>query len=136
MYLLDTNICIYAIKGTYPELTKKLLSIPPSEIFISSITVSELEYGAAKSQWGERTRIIMQSFLANFEILPFDENDAICLGRFRASLARAGTPIGAYDVMIAAQGFARGLTVVTHNVREFSRIPGLLVEDWALDSNQ
>jgi tRNA(fMet)-specific endonuclease VapC len=134
MYLLDTNICIYAMKGTYPKLTKKLLSISPSEIAVSAITVSELEYGAAKSKWGERTRTIMRSFLANFEVLPFDGNDAIYLGQFRAALARSGTPIGAYDTMIAAQGFARGLTVVTHNVGEFGRIHGLVVEDWTAEN--
>ena len=131
MYLLDTNICIYAMKGTYPAIGQRLFTISPEEIFVSSVTVGELEYGAAKSRLGERTRDIMRSFLANYEILPFDENDAIHFGRFRALLAASGTPIGAYDVMIAAQGFARGLTVVTHNIKEFGRIPILKLEDWA-----
>lgn len=72
----------------------------------------------------------MRAFLANYTILPFDENDAILLGRFRAELAALGTPIGAYDIMIAAQGFARELVVVTHNIREFQRIHGLRLEDW------
>ena len=130
MYLLDTNICIYAMKGTYLAVGQKLLSIEPDKIFVSSVTVGELEYGAAKSRWGARTREVMRSFLANYEILPFDENDAIHFGRFRAALTISGTPIGAYDVMIAAQGVARGLTVVTHNIGEFSRVPGLQWEDW------
>ena len=130
MYLLDTNICIYAMKGIYPTIGQKLLAIEPDKIFISSVTIGELEYGAAKSRWGTRTREVMCSFLANYEILPFGENDAIYFGRFRAALAISGTPIGAYDVMIAAQGVARNLTVVTHNVREFSRVPGLQWEDW------
>ncbi len=132
MYLLDTNICIYAMKGMYPPIRQRLLSIRPENIFVSSVTVGELEYGAAKSRWGDRTREIMRSFLANFEILPFDGDDAVHFGRFRALLATAGTPVGAYDVMIAAQGVARNLIVVTHNTKEFSRIPGLTVEDWTL----
>lgn len=130
MYLLDTNICIYAMKGIYACLTEKLLSIHPEQIFISSVTVGELEYGVAKSRWGERSRNIMRAFLANYTILPFDENDAILLGRFRAELAALGTPIGAYDIMIAAQGAARELVVVTHNTREFQRIHELCLEDW------
>ena len=131
-YLLDTNICIYAINGRHPQLTNKLLTILPDEIAVSSITVGELEYGAAKSRWGNRTRQTMYAFLSNFNILPFDNNDAVCFGNLRASLALAGTPIGAYDVMIAAQGLTKGLTVVTHNTGEFSRVPGLKLEDWVI----
>ncbi len=130
MFLLDTNICIYAMKGTYPSLNQRLITVPPEEILVSSVTVGELEYGAAKSRWGERTRQVLQTFLANYEIIPFDEMDAIYFGKFRAELAFSGTPIGAYDVMIGAQGVARNLIVVTHNTREFCRIPGLILEDW------
>jgi len=130
MYLLDTNICIYAMKKTYPCLNEKLLSINPDNIVISSVTVGELEYGAAKSRWSERSRHILNAFLANYEIISFNTSDAIHFGKIRAALALKGTPIGFYDVMIGAQGFARNLTVITHNVKEFCRIPGLLVEDW------
>ena len=129
-YLLDTNICIYSMNNRHPRLTEKLLTILPDDISISSITVGELEYGAAKSRWGARTRQMMYAFLSNFNILPFDNADAICFGNLRAALALAGTPIGAYDVMIAAQGLTKGLIVVTHNIREFSRVPGLELEDW------
>ena len=130
MFLLDTNICIYAINGRHPRLTKKLLSVHPSEILVSSITVGEMEYGAAKSHWGERTRQIMHAFLANYDTLPFTEQDAALFGAFRAQLEAAGITIGVLDVMIAAQGVANGLTVVTHNTREFIRIPGIKLEDW------
>lgn len=130
MFLLDTNICIYAMKGTYPSLNQRLITVPPEEILVSSVTVGELEYGAAKSRWGERTRQVLQTFLANYEIIPFDEMDAIYFCKFRAELAFSGTPIGAYDVMLGAQGVARNLIVVTHNTREFCRIPGLILEDW------
>ena len=131
-YLLDTNICIYAINNRYPKLKQKLLTVLPDDIAVSSITVGELEYGAAKSKWGDRTRQTMYAFLSNYTILPFDNADAICFGNLRASLASAGTPIGAYDVMIAAQGLAKDLTVVTHNTGEFSRVPGLNLEDWVV----
>ena len=130
MYLLDTNICIYALKGKYPHLTQKLLSVSPEQIFISAITLSELEYGAAKSKWSERTRQIMHAFLSNFSILAFNEEDAAVLGQLRAYLAAEGTPIGAYDAMIGAQGISRRLIVVTHNTKEFERIPELPLEDW------
>ena len=129
-YLLDTNTCISAINGRHPNLTYKLLSVLPSDIAVSSITVGELEYGAAKSRWGDRTRQTMYAFLSNFSILPFDNDDAIVLSNIRAALALSGTPIGAYDVMIGAQGLAKGLTVVTHNTKEFSRIKGLKLDDW------
>ena len=132
MYLLDTNICIYAINGRHPSLTKNLLTIPPDEIAVSSITVGELEYGAAKSHWEDRTRQTMYAFLSNFTVIPFDNEDAACFGNLRAALAQAGTPIGAYDVMIAAQGLTKGLTVVTHNTGEFSRVPGLKLADWTV----
>ena len=132
MYLLDTNICIYAINGQHPSLTKNLLTIPPDEIAVSSITVGELEYGAAKSHWGDRTRQTMYAFLSNFTVIPFDNEDAACFGNLRAALAQAGTPIGAYDVMIAAQGLTKGLTVVTHNTGEFPQVPGLKLADWAV----
>ena len=130
MFLIDTNICIYAMKGTFPSLNQRLLA-EHDEIFISSVTVGELEYGAAKSHWGERTRQVFQAFLANYAIIPFDEMDAIYFGKLRAELASRGTPIGVYDAMIGAQGVARTLTVITHNTKEFCRIPGLIVEDWA-----
>ncbi|MBQ9697988.1 MAG: type II toxin-antitoxin system VapC family toxin [Acidaminococcaceae bacterium] len=130
MYLLDTNICIYAINGRHPRLSQRLLTIHPNDIYISSVTVGELVYGAAKSWWGSRTRQIMYAFLANFTIIPFTEKDAVIFGRCRAGLTAAGTPIGAYDLMIAAQGISRNLTVVTHNMKEFSRVPGIVLEDW------
>ena len=132
MYLLDTNICIYAINGRYPNLNNYLLTIPPDDIYISTITIGELEYGAAKSQWGDRTRQIMHAFLSNFSKIPFSESDAALFGQLRAILASSGTPIGAYDIMIAAQGVSRHLTVVTHNTKEFSRVPGIMLEDWVI----
>ena len=130
MYLLDTNICIFAIKGQYPTIAEKLLSIHPDDIKISAVTVMEMEYGAAKSKWSDRSREAIKAFLASFEILPFSDMDAAVCGQLRADLAVRGTPIGAYDIMIAAQGVSRGLTVVTHNTGEFQRVQGIKLEDW------
>ena len=130
MYLLDTNICIYFMKNQYPQLTQRLLSMNPAELMLSSITVFELEYGAEKSNWGDRTREKLAMFLAPFNILPFSTEDAVCAGKLRGYLEKKGLPIGPYDVQIAAQGLSRGLTLITHNVGEFSRVPNLKLEDW------
>jgi len=130
MYLLDTNTCIYFLKNSFPTLTQKLLDTDPSELFISSITVFELAYGAEKSKWGEKTRQKLAMFLAPFTILPFDSEDAMVAGRIRGALEQHGTPIGPYDVQIAAQALAKGLTVLTHNMKEFQRVLDIKVEDW------
>ena len=130
MYLLDTNTCIYFMKNTYPDLTQKLLSHHPSDLMVSSVTVFELEYGAAKSNWGERTRQKLAMFLAPFTILPFTSDDALCAGRIRAGLEKLGTKIGPYDLQLAGQAISRNLVLVTHNTGEFNRVPGLRLEDW------
>ncbi|MBR4606515.1 MAG: type II toxin-antitoxin system VapC family toxin [Lachnospiraceae bacterium] len=131
-YLFDTNCCIYGIKGSFQSLTDRLMEISPGEIAISTITLGELEYGAAKSKWGDRTRNSMKAFLSNFPVLEFTEGDARVFGTIRATLELSGNKIGLLDAMIGAQGVNRGLTVVTHNVREFVRIPGIILEDWCI----
>ena len=130
MYLLDTNICIYLMKNTYPALTERVFSHNPSDLLISAITVFELEYGAEKSNWGEKTRHKLAMFLSPFTILPFTTDDAVMAGRLRGYLERQGTPIGPYDILIAAQGVSEELAVVTPNMGEFSRVPDLKLEDW------
>ena len=130
MYLLDTNILIYLMKGTFPALNEMAMTVHPSQMAVSAVSILELEYGASKSRWGERTRQTLRIFLSEFQIIPFTEADAVAAGRIRAELAQRGILIGAYDLQIAAQGVARGLTVVTHNTGEFQRVPGLSVEDW------
>ena len=130
MYLLDTNICIYFMKNQYPLLSQKILSHNPSELRLSAITVFELEYGAEKSSWGNRTREKLAMFLAPFNILPFSQEDAAFAGRLRGYLEKQGTPIGPYDVQIAAQALSGGYTLITHNVGEFSRVSNLRLEDW------
>ena len=132
MYLLDTNICIYVMKNSYPALTQKVLSFDPSDLCISSIIVFEVEYGAAKSNWGEKTRQSMQMFLAPFHIIDFDSKDAASAGFIRAYLEKKGNPIGPYDLQIAGQAVSKSLTLITHNVGEFSRVPRIQVEDWVV----
>ena len=132
MYLLDTNICIYVMKNSYPALTQKVFSFDPSDLCISSITVFELEYGAAKSNWGDKTRQSMQMFLAPFNIIDFDSKDAASAGIIRRYLEKQGSPIGPYDVQIAGQAVARSIVMITHNVGEFGRVPRLMVEDWVM----
>ena len=130
--LLDTNVCTHFMKNAYPRLTEKLLSYDPAELLISAITVYELEYGAEKSSWGEKTREKLALFLAPFNIVPFTADDAVVAGSIRVYLERQGTPIGPYDVQIAAQALSRGIPVVTHNTGEFRRVPNLKVEDWVV----
>lgn len=130
MFLLDTNMCIYAMKEAFKGLNRKIFSLDPKDVMVSSVTVYELEYGAAKSKWGERTQQNLALFLAPFTIIPFNSDDAVTAGKIRACLERLGTPIGPYDIQIAAQGLARDLTVITHNMAEFSRVPNLKLEDW------
>ena len=132
MVLLDTNVCIHFMKNTHPQLTEKLLSYAPAELLISSITVYELEYGAEKSNRGEKTREKLIMFLAPFNIIPFTSADAVTAGKLRGYLERKGTMIGPYDIQIAAQALSRNIPVVTHNTGEFSRVPNLRVEDWTL----
>ncbi len=130
MFLLDTNVCIHFMRNTQPRLTEKLLCMDTARLFISAITVFELEYGAEKCSWGERTRRQLAMFLAPFQILPFTTEDAVAAARIRAYLERRCTKIGPYDVQIAAQALTRSFTVVTHNTGEFLRVPGLSLEDW------
>ena len=130
MFLLDTNACVFLMKNRHPAAVQRLLNIDPSEISVSSVTLFELEYGASKSQWPEKNRAGYRLFLAPYTIVPFDSADAITAGEIRSLLAKAGTPIGPYDLQIAAQGLVRGYTVVTHNTGEFSRVPNLKITDW------
>lgn len=109
---------------------KRLQNTDISEICISVITLSELEYGVAKSADKIQNRMALAEFLAPLEVVSFNENAAAKYGEIRAFLETRGKPIGAYDMMIAAHALSLDLTVVTNNVREFNRIPGLQIENW------
>ncbi len=132
MYFLDTNIFIYYMKNSYPHLTEKIFSMNPDNLFLSSITLFELEYGAEKSSWGAKTREKLYTLLSPFHFLNFTSQDAVESGRVRAVLEKDGPPIGIYDTLIAGQALSRDLILVTHNTREFNRVPNLSIEDWVL----
>ena len=129
-YMLDTNICIYAIKHKPKHVFEKLQEHDPSEICISSVTYAELAHGVEKSQAVERNRLALGLLIANIEIMSFDSLAAECYGKIRADLERVGTPIGPLDMMIAGHAKSLGYTVVTNNTREFERVEGLRLENW------
>ena len=129
IYLLDTNTCVYAIKRN-EEVMRRLRERGPEDFGISAITVAELWFGAARSSRPQTTRAGADAFLKPFEILPFAGKAADEYAEIRLQLEKAGQPIGERDLLIAAIAKSRRLTVVTHNVREFSRVSGLKVEDW------
>lgn len=129
-WMLDTNICIYLIKKRPAEVIDKIKKLNPADIAVSTITVSELQYGAEKSGYPEKNRIALEQFLAVFEVVAFDTRAASHYGEIRFTLEREGTPIGAMDLLIAAHARAMGLILVTNNRREFERVSGLCVENW------
>lgn len=129
IYLLDTNTCVYAIKRM-PQVLRRLQERSPGDFAVSAITVAELRFGAAKSSRPTETRRGVDAFLKPFEVLPFGNDAASEYAPLRLTLEREGRPIGERDLLIAATAKSLGLIVVTHNVREFSRVPGLKVEDW------
>ena len=129
-YLLDTNICVLLIRQKSPHVLAKLTGHLITDIAISAITVAELQYGVDKSSQPTRNQQALDQFLLPLTIIPFDEQDAITYGQIRANLETNGIPIGALDTLLAAQAVRYNLILVTNNVREFARVPGLVVEDW------
>jgi tRNA(fMet)-specific endonuclease VapC len=129
-YLLDTNVCVMYLNGRSDLVRDRILSTPTQDMAVCSVVKAELFYGAMKSNNPTRTLERQQQFLERFVSLPFGDDAAILFGQIRAWLANAGTPIGAYDLQIAAIALANSLTLVTHNTREFDRVDGLQIEDW------
>jgi tRNA(fMet)-specific endonuclease VapC len=130
--LLDTNICIYVIRRKSPEILSRLTRHVAGDLGISSITVAELQDGVERSQRPEQNREALNQFLIPLAIVDFDYEAALAYGRIRADPEAHGLPIGSLDLLIAAQAVSLGVTLVTHNTREFSRVPGLRVEDWTI----
>jgi len=131
-FLLDSNTCIRYLNQRSPLIIKKLHNTPERDIVVCSIVKAELFYGAMKSQYPQQTLQKQQLFLNRFASLPFDDQCALIYGQIRADLAIKGTPIGPNDALIAAIAMANSLTLVTHNIAEFSRIKGLQLEDWEI----
>ncbi len=130
-YLLDTNICIYIAKRKPHGVLTRLERLKPGEVGMSIITYLELIYGAWKSQHREANLLRIQGLEQIIPVLPLDVSTGQHYGRVRADLERKGSPIGAYDMMIAAHALTLGLTLVTNNTWEFRRVPQLIVENWA-----
>ena len=129
-YMPDTNTCTYVIKHKPETVFQKLQNINPEDVCISSVTYAELVHGVEKSAAVEKNRLALSMLLANMEILDFDVDAADCYGKIRAALEKKGTPIGPLDMMIAAHAQSLGYTVVTNNVKEFSRVSALQIENW------
>jgi tRNA(fMet)-specific endonuclease VapC len=128
-YLLDTNICIYALKHQYPQL-QTLFNRRAEQLAISTVVLSELHYGAENSSRPEQNLAVIESFAARLEVMYFDASAAAHSGQIRATLKRAGQPIGPYDLLIAGHARSTGLTLVTNSEVEFGRVPGLMIENW------
>jgi len=128
-FMLDTNLCLYAIKHRPPEVIAALRAHESAGLGLSSITVAELYFGAAKSG-SARNLSALEQFLAPLELADFDRSAAAAYGPLRAALEAAGTPIGPLDTQIAAHALALGVTLVSNNTREFARVPGLRLENW------
>ena len=129
-YMLDTNICIYAIKHKPDAVIQNFLSHDPEEMCISAITYAELTHGVEKSMAVERNRIALSLFLSPITILDFDRRAAEEYGKVKAELEKKGTPIGPMDTLIAGHARAGGFILVTNNTREFNRVADLAAEDW------
>ncbi len=128
-YMLDTSICIFTIKNK-PQIVREAFNRHHGQLAISTVTLMELIYGAEKSADPQRNLTVVEGFAARLDVLDYDKHAAGHTGQLRAELAKAGTPIGPYDQLIAGHARALGLILVTNNLREFQRVAGLRVEDW------
>ena len=132
-FFLDTDICVFAIRGKYPRLMKTFQAVRPASVKISAIVVAELLFGARKSQHSLTAQKAVDAFLAPYEIVNFDRPICDVYSSIRLDLETAGQQIGANDLIIAATALAHHGTLVTHNTKEFARVPGLKLQDWTLN---
>lgn len=133
MYMLDTDICIYTIKRKPAQVLKHLQSLQAGMVLMSSITFAELMNGAKKSNYVEDNIRRLEALSEIIEVVPFDKDAAIHYGNIRSDLEKRGMIIGGNDLLIAAHAVSRNLMLVTNNTREFSRVSGLQIENWAAD---
>ncbi|WP_414579665.1 type II toxin-antitoxin system VapC family toxin [Anabaena sp. CCY 9402-a] len=133
IYLLDTNACIVYLNRPISGVRRRLESLSPQDVAVCSVVKAELFYGAVKSKNPQRSLAVQLAFLSRFISLPFDDVAAQVFGEIRAESAILGTPIGPYDLQIAAIAKVHNLILVTHNISEFSRVKGLQIEDWEND---
>jgi tRNA(fMet)-specific endonuclease VapC len=133
--MLDTDICIYTIKRKPSQVLKRLETLQPGMVLMSSITFAELMNGAKKSNFVEDNIRRLEALSEIIEVIPFDKDAAIAYGNIRSDLEKKGMIIGGNDLLIAAHAISRDLVLVTNNTREFSRVSGLQLENWAEDSD-
>lgn len=135
-YLLDTNTCIYLLTGNQPDYQRNILArleaLPRNERpVISTVVLSELQYGVRKSRWRKANQALLDEFLLDFDVNDYGASTAVFYCELRTDLEKRGQPIGSMDMMVAAHALSLGATLVTHNTREFKRVKGLRLEDWA-----
>ncbi len=135
-YLLDTNACIDYLNKRNSAIAIRLAKLSTEEVVLCAVVKAELFYGVARCKNPDVARLKLADFLSGFVSLPFDDAAAEKAGALRAKLAANGKPIGPHDVQIAAIALSHGLTVVTHNTREFARVAGLKWEDWQTTVDQ
>ena len=128
--MLDTNICIYIIKRKPMEVIERFRLLPISQVCVSSITVSELEYGVIKSSKPAKNHSALAQFMAPIEILPYGDAAAQHYGELRVYLEKHGNPIGALDMLIAAHALSIDCALITNNKKEFERVPHLTIDNW------
>jgi len=129
-YLLDTNICIYIIKKKPASVKARFSTLHAGDVGISTITLSELQYGVEKSSYPDKNQQALNQFLLPLEVLEYPQDAAKEYGKIRQHLEKTGKIIGPLDMLIAAHAKALDLTLVTNNIKEFSRVPDLKVENW------
>lgn len=134
-WLLDTDTCIYLLTGKLPDYQRNILArldaLPRDERpVISTIVLSELQYGVRKSRWRKANQALLDEFLLDFDVSDYGAGAAVFYGELRTALEKRGKPIGPMDMMIAAHALSLDATLVTHNTREFQRVKGLRLEDW------
>lgn len=129
-YLLDTNICIYIKNHRPAEVLARFAKLPPGKVVMSAVTYGELCFGAEKSSKPKESRHILEQLIALIPVLPLDEIVSVHYGKIREHLQASGKPIGNNDLWIAAHALAGRLILVTNNVAEFERVPGLRIENW------
>jgi len=130
-FMLDTNTCIYIIKRKPPDVIERFNQTEISQIGISTITLSELFYGVSKSSKPDQNQTALTQFVAPLEILPYGDEASQYYGDLRAHLEKQGAPIGSLDMLIAAHALSLACTLVTNNEKEFTRIPNLIIDNWA-----
>jgi tRNA(fMet)-specific endonuclease VapC len=132
-FLLDTNTCIYYLNQSHPGVVRRLAAAGPEEVAVSSLTVAELYFGAARSARPEANRGVLAAFLRELRSIPFDDRCGERFGAIRAERLATGRPVPDFDLAIAATALAHGLTLVSADRRHLSALPGLVVEDWTVE---